>query len=838
MAGVDVEFAESQAPPNFEQQNFLLQQRRGRRDTLAGVDVEYAESQAYLILSSRIFCCTREEEDEIHWLESMSNMQSLKLMFWEEAELRTKHKKHCKTKLHKLYKHWRSLQKGAKRKIPSQLSKEETFKTLLEDIFDIAAQNAQEEVKNFLLQRRPERGQKKDSFTAKQGGNLQNPSGGHFQHCGPKRTRGGQEFPAAATTRYIGSTREEEDEIHWLESMSNMQSLKLMVWEEAELRTKNKKHCKTKLHKLYKHWRSLQKGAKRKIPSQLSKEETFKTLLEDIFDIVAQNAQEEVKNFLLQRRPERGQKKDSFTAKQGGNLQNPSGGHFQHCGPKRTRGGQEFPAAATTRYIGSTDDQLILSSRIFCCSRGEEDEIHWLESMSNMQSLKLMFWEEAKLRAKHKKHCKTKLHKLYKHWRSLQKGAKRKIPSQLSKEETFKTLLEDIFDIAAQNAQEEVKNFLLQRRPANFEQQNFLLQLILSSRIFCCSRGEEDEIHWLESMSNMQSLKLMFWEESELRTKHKKHCKTKLHKLYKHWRSFQKGSKRRIPSQLSKEENFKTLLEDIFDIALQKKQKRRSRNSCCSRGEDDQVQWLKSTWNLQNHKLHVNYKEKENDQVQWLESTSNLQNHKLHLILSSRIFCCRRGEDNEIHWLESMSNMQSLKLHVNYKEKEDDQVQWLESTWNLQNHKLHVNYKEKEDDQVQWLESTWNLQNHKLHVNYKEKEDDQVQWLESTWNLQNHELHLILSSRIFCCSREEEDEIHWLESMSNMQSLKLMFWEEAELRTKHNEHCKTKLHKLYNEWRSLQKGSKRRIPSQISKEENFKTLLEDIFDIALVIAHK
>ncbi|KAF6204503.1 hypothetical protein GE061_002845 [Apolygus lucorum] len=82
------------------------------------------------------------------------------------------------------------------------------------------------------------------------------------------------------------------------------------------------------------------------------------------------------------------------------------------------------------------------------------------------KQFKKVNYKEKKL--KQRKNCKAKLLKSYNEWRSLQKGSKRRIPSQISKEENFKTILEDLFDVAhkdaLENAAEEVKMFLLQQR--------------------------------------------------------------------------------------------------------------------------------------------------------------------------------------------------------------------------------------------------------------------------------------------------------------------------------------------------------------------------------------
>uniref|UniRef100_A0A8D8XUC3 Uncharacterized protein n=1 Tax=Cacopsylla melanoneura TaxID=428564 RepID=A0A8D8XUC3_9HEMI len=82
------------------------------------------------------------------------------LLFWEKAKIPTRQSQHCVSKLEKLYEEWRALQKSRLRvQSTRQKEKVEAFKSSLEDLFDIAHQDALaimkvEEDKQFLLQQR------------------------------------------------------------------------------------------------------------------------------------------------------------------------------------------------------------------------------------------------------------------------------------------------------------------------------------------------------------------------------------------------------------------------------------------------------------------------------------------------------------------------------------------------------------------------------------------------------------------------------------------------------------------------------------------------------------
>lgn len=67
-------------------------------------------------------------------------------VFWEKARIPTQSEKNCIPKLKRLYEEWRSIQKYCSRPIekksPTQKEKESIFIDELEDLFDIAAENA------------------------------------------------------------------------------------------------------------------------------------------------------------------------------------------------------------------------------------------------------------------------------------------------------------------------------------------------------------------------------------------------------------------------------------------------------------------------------------------------------------------------------------------------------------------------------------------------------------------------------------------------------------------------------------------------------------------------
>ncbi|ESO06019.1 hypothetical protein HELRODRAFT_160132 [Helobdella robusta] len=79
-------------------------------------------------------------------------------IFWEKARIQTKHLKDSVAKLEKLHEEWRKLQKNSNRTGPAQTEKEKLFKAILDDLFDIAHQDAlqtaTEEDKLFLLKQR------------------------------------------------------------------------------------------------------------------------------------------------------------------------------------------------------------------------------------------------------------------------------------------------------------------------------------------------------------------------------------------------------------------------------------------------------------------------------------------------------------------------------------------------------------------------------------------------------------------------------------------------------------------------------------------------------------
>lgn len=81
------------------------------------------------------------------------------VLFWEKAKIPTRHFKDCVAKIEKLYEEWRNLQKSASRSnSKAQNKKIDTFKSTLDDLFDIAHQDAlkniTEEDKQFLLLQR------------------------------------------------------------------------------------------------------------------------------------------------------------------------------------------------------------------------------------------------------------------------------------------------------------------------------------------------------------------------------------------------------------------------------------------------------------------------------------------------------------------------------------------------------------------------------------------------------------------------------------------------------------------------------------------------------------
>lgn len=82
------------------------------------------------------------------------------LLFWEKAKIPTKHEKDCIKKLVNLHTLWRNLQKNSSRKSEAQTKKEKALLSTLDNLFDIAHQDAlkllNEEDRNFLLLQRKE----------------------------------------------------------------------------------------------------------------------------------------------------------------------------------------------------------------------------------------------------------------------------------------------------------------------------------------------------------------------------------------------------------------------------------------------------------------------------------------------------------------------------------------------------------------------------------------------------------------------------------------------------------------------------------------------------------
>lgn len=60
----------------------------------------------------------------------------------------------------------------------------------------------------------------------------------------------------------------------------------------------------------------------------------------------------------------------------------------------------------------------------------------------------------------------------------------------------------------------------------------------------------------------------------------------------------------------------------------------------------------------------------------------------------------------------------------------------------------------------------------------------------------------------------------------------VIFWEKARIHTRDEHHCISKLEALYQEWRDLQKLSKRTTEKQKNKVSNFIDKLDDLFDIS------
>ena len=90
--------------------------------------------------------------------------------------------------------------------------------------------------------------------------------------------------------------------------------------------------------------------------------------------------------------------------------------------------------------------------------------------LQDSQSRKFyFFWWKVKIPAKHLKDCIAKLEKLHEEWRKLQKNATRSVsPAQSKKVKALKSSLDDLFDIAHQdaliNTNEDDRQFLLLQR--------------------------------------------------------------------------------------------------------------------------------------------------------------------------------------------------------------------------------------------------------------------------------------------------------------------------------------------------------------------------------------
>lgn len=90
-------------------------------------------------------------------------------IFWEKARIPTKQEHHAITKLEKLHAEWRTLQKH--RKEPSEMAKtnSKVFVQKLDDLFDIAHQDAltlmkSEEDKAFLVKQRQKGQEEEETF--------------------------------------------------------------------------------------------------------------------------------------------------------------------------------------------------------------------------------------------------------------------------------------------------------------------------------------------------------------------------------------------------------------------------------------------------------------------------------------------------------------------------------------------------------------------------------------------------------------------------------------------------------------------------------------------------
>lgn len=80
-------------------------------------------------------------------------------LFWAKARIPTKHEKDAITKLEKLHTEWRNIQKDKNKKSETLKNKIKVFASDLDDLFDVAHQNALEmmkleEDKDFLIKQR------------------------------------------------------------------------------------------------------------------------------------------------------------------------------------------------------------------------------------------------------------------------------------------------------------------------------------------------------------------------------------------------------------------------------------------------------------------------------------------------------------------------------------------------------------------------------------------------------------------------------------------------------------------------------------------------------------
>lgn len=60
----------------------------------------------------------------------------------------------------------------------------------------------------------------------------------------------------------------------------------------------------------------------------------------------------------------------------------------------------------------------------------------------------------------------------------------------------------------------------------------------------------------------------------------------------------------------------------------------------------------------------------------------------------------------------------------------------------------------------------------------------------------------------------------------------IIYWEKAEIPTRHEQHCIQKLETLYEEWATLRKNRNRNSQKQRKKETEFKNKMPNVFDIS------